>query len=148
MSKNYVCNGAEIECALCSNPKGNLMVTSNQIKVQGKICATDADNQKPNLIFKGNCSKSPNSALPCISVITLGSWENTADTLIQGNKALLENSIIMCNYGGVPIKITDDLQINIPSQLLPVVAPVAAPSEEPKIVKLEWKSNKETEKDG
>ena len=34
MAKNYVCNGAKIECKLCTKPEGTLKVTSNEIKVQ------------------------------------------------------------------------------------------------------------------
>jgi len=141
MAKSYVCNGAKIECLLCSKPEGTLLVTSNQVKVQDKFCATEADNTKANLVFEGTCIKSPNGTAPCIGVIVPDKWTNTADALIQDNKALLEDSIIMCNYGGVPIKIVDDKQIQQPTELLPIIAPVILPVEEPKIISVVWKSN-------
>ncbi len=141
MGKNYVLNGAKLECQLCTKPEGKLMVTSNAVKVQDKIWATEADKEKANLIFEGNCKKSPFQAAPCAGVMVVADWEGTADALIQDNKALLEDSQIMCTYGGVPIIITDDLQVNVPTSLMPLVAPVILPVEEPKIVKLEWKDN-------
>jgi len=141
MGKNYVCNGAKIECLLCSKPQGTLMVTSNQVKLQDKFFATEADNTKTNLIFEGTCIKSPNGSAPCVGVIVPNKWMNTADALIQDNKALLEDSMIMCNYGGVPIRIVDDKQIQRPTQLLPILGPVILPVEEPKIVSVEWQSS-------
>lgn len=139
MAKNYVCDGAKIECNLCTKPEGKLMVTSNQIKVQDKIFATAKDKGKPNLMFQGNCKASPYQASPCVAVIAVGEWQNTADLKVQDNEALLENSTIMCNFGGVPIKITDHLQVNEPGELQPVPAPVVAPVEEPEITTIEWK---------
>jgi len=141
MAKNYVCNGAKVECLLCSKPQGTLMVTSNQVKVQDKFFATEADNTKANFIFEGTCIKSPNGSAPCIGVIIPNKWMNTADALIQDNKALLEDSIIMCDFGGVPIRIVDDKQIHQPTELLPIIAPVILPVPEPKIISVEWKSN-------
>lgn len=146
MGKNYVCNEAKIECQLCSKPEGTLLVTSNQVKVQDVFFATEADNTKANLIFEGTCAKSPGGSAPCIGVIVPDKWMNTADALIQDNKALLEDSMIMCNYGGVPIRIIDDKQIHEPTQLLPIMAPVILPIEEPMVISLEWKSNRTNEK--
>ncbi|MBL4746586.1 MAG: DUF4280 domain-containing protein [Flavobacteriaceae bacterium] len=142
MAKNYVCNGAKIECKLCTKPEGTLKVTSNEIKVQDKIFATEGDKEKTNLIFEGNCTKYY-PPKPCASVIKPEKWEGVADLIVQDQKALLEDSIIMCSYGGVPIKITDHLQVNQPTQLQPVAAPVIDPIDEPTIYSLEWKSNKE-----
>lgn len=65
MSKNYVCDGAKIECQLCVNPEGTLTVTSNEIKIQGQVFANENDKGKPNLVFDGNCKKSPYQASPC-----------------------------------------------------------------------------------
>ncbi len=145
MAKNYVCHGAKIECQLCSKPEGQLVVTSNQVKIQDKLFATAKDKGKANLLFQGNCKKSPWQASPCIAVISPGEWQNTADLKVQDAPALLEDSTIMCMYGGIPIKITDHLQVNSPKELQPVAAPVIAPVEEPMISKVEWKSNKESE---
>ncbi|MCD8411113.1 PAAR-like protein [Tenacibaculum finnmarkense] len=146
MVKNYVCNGAKIECNLCTKPEGTLKVTSNEIKVQDKIFATDGDKEKTNLIFEGNCKKSPWQASPCIAVSKLEKWEGVADLIVQGQKVLLEDSSIMCSYGGVPIKITDHLQVNRPTELQPLVAPVINPIDEPTVYNLGWKSNKEIKK--
>lgn len=141
MEKNYVCDGAKIMCPLCTKPKGTLKVTSNQIKVQDKFFATEGDKSKLNLMFQGNCIKSPYQSSPCQAVITPANWQNTADALIQNKKALLETSTIMCSYGGISIRIVDDLQINQPTKLMPINAPVILPVAEPKIISLEWKSN-------
>jgi hypothetical protein len=70
-------------------------------------------------------------------------WEGVADLIVQDYKALLEDSTIMCAYGGVPIKITDHLQKNEPKELQPVAAPVIGPIDEPMLFSLERKSNKE-----
>lgn len=142
MAKNYVCNGAKIECKLCTKPEGILKVTSNTIKVQDKIFATEGDKEKTNLIFEGNCKKSTWQASPCASVIKLEKWEVVADLIVQDHKALLEDSTIICAYGGVPIKITDHLQKSEPKELQPVAAPVIGPIDEPMLYGLEWKSNK------
>ena len=143
MAKNYVCNGAKIECQLCTKPEGTLKVTSNEIKVQDKIFATEGDKEKTNLIFEGNCKKSTWQASPCASVIKPEKWEGVADLIVQDHKALLEDSTIMCAYGGVPIKITDHLQKSEPKELQPVAAPVIDPIDGPMLYGLEWKSNKE-----
>ncbi|MGB1283811.1 MAG: DUF4280 domain-containing protein [Polaribacter sp.] len=127
MAKNYVCDGAKIECKLCTKPKGTLKVTSNEIKIQDKLFANAKDKEKVNLIFKGNCTKSPNSSSPCQGVMVVGEWQGTADALIQDDQALLEDSIIMCTYGGVPIKITDDLQVSELTELLPTDAAGISP---------------------
>ncbi len=138
MSKNYVCDGAKIECQLCTKPEGTLMVTSNQIKIQGQLFANENDKGKPNLMFQGNCKASPYQASPCMGVIAPIAWQGTADALIQGGKALLEDSTIMCGFGGSEIKITDHLQTNQPTQLQPLGAPVVLPVEEPKYLELQW----------
>lgn len=143
MAKNYVCNGAKIECQLCTKPEGTLKVTSNEIKIQDKLFATEGDKEKINLIFEGNCKKSWFQASPCISVMKLEKWQGVADLIVQDQKALLEDSTIMCTYGGVPIKITDHLQVNEPTELQPLTAPVIDPISEPTIIAFDWKNNKE-----
>lgn len=143
MAKNYVCDGAKIECQLCTKPEGQLKVTSNEVKIQDKLFANAKDKEKINLIFQGNCKKSPWQASPCVAVIQTQEWQGVADLIIQDAPALLEDSTIMCVYGGVPIKITDHLQTSSPGQLQPLAAPVIAPVEEPMITHFEWKNNKE-----
>ena len=143
MAKNYVCNGAKIECQLCTKPEGTLKVTSNEIKIQDKLFATEGDKEKINLVFEGNCKKSWMQASPCASVIKPEKWQGVADLIVQDQKALLEDSTIMCAYGGVPIKITDHLQINEVGNLQPIAGPFIDPIFEPEILSLEWKSNKE-----
>ena len=127
--KKYVCNQAKIECQMCTNPQGTLIVTSNAIRLQGKFWATEKDKEKTNLIFQGTCKKSPQQSLPCISVIQPGQWQGTGDVLVQGVKALLESSTIMCNYGGVQIKIKDDLQKSQPTSLKPTDVDGITPDE-------------------
>jgi len=109
-SKKYVCNNAKIICPSCTNPNGKLIVTSNVVKLQDKFWATVKDNQKLNLQFSGNCTKSYQSSVPCAAIIAPGKWEDTGDILIQDNKALLECSTIVCNYGGATITIKDHAQ--------------------------------------
>lgn len=145
MAKNYVCDGAKIECQLCTKPEGKLIVTSNDIKLQDKKFANAKDKEKTNLIFEGNCKKSWFQASPCASVIKPEEWQDVGDLIVQDAPALLESSTIMCGYGGVPIKIIDHLQKSEPTQLQPVSAPVLSPSFTPTITALEWKSNKEVE---
>lgn len=128
MAKNYVCDGAIIECKLCTKPEGILKVTSNQIKIQDKLFANVNDKEKTNLIFEGNCKKSPYQSQPCVAVIKVDKWLGVADALIQDGQALLEDSTIMCTYGGVPIKITDDLQVSELTELVPTDIAGIAPT--------------------
>lgn len=136
--KKYVCDGAKILCKLCSNPIGNIIVTSNTIKLQDNLYSTEADKQKNNLLFKGTCSKSPNGSAACTSVIAPVKWKNTADAKIQNNKALLDNSTIQCAYGGVDISILDHAQRSIPIVLMPLQSPTISPDEEPQITNITW----------
>jgi hypothetical protein len=134
MAKNYVCNGAKIECKLCTKPEGELKVTSNEIQIQDKLFANAKDKEKVNLIFQGNCKKSPYQASPCAAVIKVGDWQGVADALIQDEPALLEDSTIMCTYGGAPIKITDDLQVSELTELLPTDVAGITPDVQPKML--------------
>ncbi|MFV0506821.1 MAG: DUF4280 domain-containing protein [Bacteroidales bacterium] len=138
MCKKYVCDGAKIECQLCTKPEGQLKVTSNQVKLQDKLFANAKDKGKMDLLFQGTCKKSPWQSSPCMAVIAPQEWQGTADLIVQDAPALLEDSTIMCAYGGVPIKITDHMQTCTPGTLRPVMAPVIAPIEEPTFTSLEW----------
>ncbi|MHA7060136.1 DUF4280 domain-containing protein [Aquimarina sp. M1] len=115
--KKYVCNGAKIECPLCTKPIGKLKVTSNSIKLQDKTWANIKDKTKANLKFSGKCIKSPKQKIPCKAIIAPIKWINTGEILIQGNKALLECSTIKCSYGGATIKIKDHIQISEPEAI-------------------------------
>lgn len=128
-AKKYVCDQAKIECQMCTNTQGTLMVTSNMIKLQGKLWATEKDKEKVNLLFQGTCKASPQQSVPCIAVIQTGNWQGVGDVLVQNNKALLESSTIMCNYGGSQIKIKDDLQKSQPSSLVPTAVDGITPDE-------------------
>ncbi|MFV0345384.1 MAG: DUF4280 domain-containing protein [Bacteroidales bacterium] len=141
MAENYVCDGAKIECKLCTKPQGTLVVSSNQVKLQDKFFATIKDKQKLNLVFEGNCKKSWLSATPCAALIAPDEWQNPGDLTVQDSPVLHEDSTIMCMYGGVPIKITDHLQKSEPCELQPLAAPVVAPIEDPMITGVEWKKD-------
>ncbi len=140
MAKSYVCDGAKIECQLCTKPEGELKVTSNEVKIQDKKFANAKDKEKLNLIFQGNCKKSPYQAQPCQAVMKTEEWQGVADLIIQDAPALLENSTIMCTYGGIPIKITDHLQKHNPGNIQPVAAPVIGPVNAP-LLNVEWLDN-------
>jgi hypothetical protein len=118
MAGKYVCNGAKIRCPLCSKQEGKLIVTSTTILLQDKPWATEADKGKANLMFQGTCTKFTNNPPPCIGVISVGDWQNvTQDVTIDGHAPLLENSMIMCNTGNVPITIVSHSQKSMPTYL-------------------------------
>lgn len=102
-----VISGAKIQCTLCTNPMGTLMVTALNPTIQNKPIATVKDKGKLNLMFTGTCTKSPNAAAPCIAVIQPGEWMDTGSLKVQGNSPLLQKSTIKCMFGGVDIKIID-----------------------------------------
>ncbi len=111
MSGNkYVCNGAKIECPLCTKKQGTLVVTSNMVKLQDKLFANESDSKKVNLRFSGKCKASYKQKIPCVALIAPTKWINTGEILVQGSKALLECSTIQCSYGGATISIKDHIQ--------------------------------------
>lgn len=118
MAGKFVIDGAKIKCNLCSKPEGKLVVTSNQIFLQDKFWATEADKGKQNLVFQGVCNKFRKNPPPCQSVITPAKWQQTAESVtIDGKLALVEGSKIMCATGGVPITISDTTQQAVPTDL-------------------------------
>ncbi len=127
--KRYVCDKAKIECSLCTKPEGTLYVTSNMVKLQDKFWATKKDKKKANLVFTGKCIKSPKQKIPCVAIISPTQWINTGEILIQGNKALLECSTIMCSYGGVSIRIKDHTQKSEPDEINPTDVDGLTPDE-------------------
>lgn len=102
-----VVSGAKIQCTLCTNPIGTLMVTSLTPTIQNKPIATIKDKEKANLMFTGTCSKSPNAAVPCLAVIVPGMWQETGKVMVQNSSPLLFKSTIKCMFGGVDIKFVD-----------------------------------------
>ncbi|WP_018344942.1 PAAR-like protein [Cytophaga aurantiaca] len=110
--QKLVINGAKIQCTLCTNPLGTLMVTYNTPSLQGMPIATAKDKDKPNLLFMGTCMKSPNAASPCAAVIQTGEWKSTGSFKVQNQSPLLLKSTNTCTYGGVDIKVTDSGQRN------------------------------------
>jgi hypothetical protein len=102
-----VISGAKVQCTLCTNPVGTLMVNFPVPTTQNKPTATEQDNTKTSLIFTGNCIKSPKVSIPCVAIIQLAKWQNTGSFKVQDKAPLLLKSTIKCMYGGVDIKIID-----------------------------------------
>lgn len=128
-----VIDGATLECRLCTQPKGILKVNFDTPSTQEKRTATEVETTATSLIFNGNCTKSPNSASPCASVMQTGSWKNTGLLKVQEKAPLLQQSTIPCLYGGTDIKITDSGQINEPEVIKTENAPVPDPNKKIKI---------------
>ncbi|WP_299253308.1 PAAR-like protein [uncultured Cytophaga sp.] len=112
LDQKLVISGAKIQCTLCTNPLGTLMVTYDTPSLQGKPIATVKDKGKPNMLFMGTCTKSPNAASPCAAVIQLDKWKDTGSFKVQNQSPLLLKSTNKCTFGGVDIKITDSGQRN------------------------------------
>lgn len=100
-SREMVINGAILNCPYAQMP-GQLIVTSNSLKLQDKLWATEGDDENmANLQFPGIC-KHPKftnqTPPPCISVINLvGGWQNVGTTIVEEQKVLIKNSYIMCD---------------------------------------------------
>ena len=112
-----VIDGAKLKCDMCTNPVGDLKVNFKTPTLQGKKTATVKEKDMKSLIFKGNCTKSPQSSSPCASVMQLGEWKDVGTLKVQDEFPLLLKSTIKCNFGGSDIKITDCGQINEPSDI-------------------------------
>jgi hypothetical protein len=119
--QQFVIDGAILECKLCTNPVGMLKVNFDTPTTQNKKTATIKEKDSKSLIFMGTCTKSPNAAAPCVGVMQLGEWQDVGTSLVQDQKPLIKKSTIMCNYGGSTISIKKSGQINVPSQIEPVV---------------------------
>ncbi|WP_181876055.1 PAAR-like protein [Chryseobacterium carnipullorum] len=95
-------HGAKLKCPYAQAP-GDLKVTSNEIKLQDQLWATDGDgNNMINLQFKGTCGhpKWPAKNMsppPCMSVIKLSPWQNLGTSTVQAQKVLVKESFITCN---------------------------------------------------
>lgn len=132
--QKMVIDGAKLQCTLCANPVGDLKVNFDTPTTQGKKTATVKEKDMKSLIFKGNCSKSPQSSSPCASVMQLGEWKDVGTSKVQEQFPLLLKSTIKCNYGGVDIKITDCGQRNEPED----VKPASKGLKKKKILNVKW----------
>ncbi|MCT2561584.1 PAAR-like protein [Chryseobacterium herbae] len=100
--REVVMHGAKLNCPY-AQAAGDLKVTSNEIKLQDQLWATDGDgNNMINLQFKGNCGhpKWPArnmSPPPCMSVIKLSPWQNLGTSTVQAQKVLVKESFITCD---------------------------------------------------
>ncbi|AZA49396.1 DUF4280 domain-containing protein [Chryseobacterium carnipullorum] len=100
--REMVMHGAKLKCPYAQAP-GDLKVTSNEIKLQDQLWATDGDgNNMINLQFKGTCGhpKWPAKNMsppPCMSVIKLSPWQNLGTSTVQAQKVLVKESFITCN---------------------------------------------------
>ncbi|MDN3694341.1 DUF4280 domain-containing protein [Chryseobacterium tructae] len=119
-----VIDTATLECTLCTNPKGIMVVNYNTPTIQEKKTATVKEKDPKSLVFTGNCIKSPNAALPCASVMKLGEWKKVGTYKSQEQHVLLQQSTIPCTYGQVDIKITDSGQVHNPDSIEAKGAPV------------------------
>ncbi|MCC9074305.1 DUF4280 domain-containing protein [Flavobacterium sp. F-65] len=123
----FVIDGAKLKCDLCTVPEGDLKVNYDTPSTQDKRTATIVEKDKKSVIFKGNCKKSPQSASPCASVMKLADWKDVGTVYFQDKFPLLLKSTIKCEYGGVPIKITDSAQRNVIEKIDTIGAPVLSP---------------------
>ena len=116
--RKMVMNGAKILCKYMPAP-GTLMVTSNQVKLQDQLWATEGDCTKMNLQFQGVCMhpKWGYAKPPCIGVIVPTKWEDVGTTIVQDKKVLIKGSTIKCGISNEAIKILFDGQISTPVSL-------------------------------
>lgn len=100
--REVVMHGAKLKCPY-AQAAGDLKVTSNEIKLQDQLWATDGDgNNMVNLQFKGTCGhpKWPAKNMsppPCMSVIKLSPWQNLGSTTVQKQTVLVKESFITCD---------------------------------------------------
>jgi hypothetical protein len=99
--REVVMHGAKLKCDYAQG-LGKLMVSSNEIKLQDQLWATEGDgNNMVNLQFKGTCGhpKWPAQNMsppPCMSVIKLSPWQKLGTTIVQEQKVLVKESTITC----------------------------------------------------
>ncbi|OXA85891.1 hypothetical protein B0A66_18710 [Flavobacterium hercynium] len=127
-----VIDGAKLQCSMCTNPTGDLKVNFKTPTIQGKKTATVKEKSMTSIMFKGNCTKSPQSASPCAAVMQLGEWKDVGTVKVQDQFPLLLKSTIKCNFGGSDIKITDCGQINEPTKI------EALPKKVGKVISMHW----------
>ena len=123
---------AKIECKLCTNPQGILKVNLDTPTTQDKLTATVVEKDMKSLIFMGTCMKSPNSAVPCATVMQTGEWADAGTLQVQDQLPRLKRSTIPCNYGGSTIEITDSGLRSEPAEVIAPGAPIPPETDEPK----------------
>ena len=119
-SRNYVIDGAMVQCSMGSSP-GKIKVTSQQkIFIMGKLKATDQDR-----ILMPTCGSCNISSPPPPCVPQLQPWKNTGRKVTMGTKKFIMNdSFTMCSKGGM-IRIMNHAQVPTvsPGKLLAGVMP-------------------------
>lgn len=132
--RKYVVQGGKVQCPFCTTPVAEIIVTSNTISLQGKYYTTTADcDGKINFDFQGQCTAAPGiSKPPCKSVIQLGEWKDFSETFINDDNAILVQSTIPCNFGGIDIKVIESGQIEVLTEIEPRVI------KNPRITRLYW----------
>ncbi len=94
-----VINGATLKCPYAQK-EGTLKVTSNELKLQDQLWATEGDGcNMVNLQFPGVCNhpKWGSNKPACMGVINLSPWQNVGTTTVQEQKVLVKESYITCN---------------------------------------------------
>jgi hypothetical protein len=109
MSKEYVVNGAQLECTLGVAPSKLVILPQHQVQLRGKNRANIGD-AKPfvNILPFGVC-KITSPPKPCTPVCVM--WiGGKPDVLIEGLPALLNSDKLACATGGGMITIKDSGQ--------------------------------------
>lgn len=142
----YVCQGGKIQCAYCSPPIADIIVTSTTVKLQDKPWATVEDNDgQKNFNFTGVCThpsqqKPGSPPPPCKAVIKLGKWKGFSKTLVDGKNALLAGSTIPCMISGQDLTIAHSGQKATLTKIEPKV------KRTPKVVDVYWREDGKDEK--
>ena len=118
--REMVMHGATLQCPYAQG-EGKLEVTSNELKLQDVLWATEGDgNNMVNLKFPGICNhpKWGDKKPPCLSVINLSPWQNVGTTIVQEQRVLVKESCINCNPTpnsavASPIPLVDSINSNI-----------------------------------
>ncbi len=100
-NREMVLNGAVLKCPYTQMP-GKLVVTSNSLKLQDQLWATEGDDENmANLQFPGICGHpkfASQTPPPCMSVINLiNGWQNVGYPFVQEQRVLLKQSYIVCD---------------------------------------------------
>lgn len=92
----HITDTTQLKCDKGASPTPLTVTSQSFMKIEGKLQATEEDNQ-PNTNIKpfGICSVLRSSCSP--SPIK---WDNTSDFEIEGKKELLDSSTCQCSVGG------------------------------------------------
>lgn len=137
--RKFVIHGGKLECTSCTNPIGQMNVTTPTASIQGKICATTNDNNgKINTVFSGQCLAFPSiTKPPCQAVIQLTQWDNPSETNMNDYKGLLVRSTNNCMISGMPIKVKHSGQIEVITKIEPSV-------QRPEFIDAYWTDDEDT----